>query len=110
MNILTPLTSAKVVKILEKVFSKPAKVKYSHIYLLADTLSSLYRYHQEFVIGVLDNVIEQVIIGLEQNDFKSNQRRIAETRYLGELYVYKMVDSSVVFELLYRIVTFGHRK
>ena len=98
------------VRILEKVFSKPGKVKYSHIYLLADTLSSLYRYHQEFVIGVIDNVVEQIIVGLEQNDFKSSQRRIAEARYLGELYVYKMVDSAVVFEMLYRIVTFGHRK
>ena len=98
------------VGILEKVFSKPAKVKYSHIYLLADTLSSLYRYHQGFVISVLDNIVEQIVVGLEQNDFKSNQRRIAEARYLGELYVYKMVDSAVVFEMLYRIVTFGHRK
>lgn len=109
-SVYTWLNYAKVVNILEKVFSKPAKVKYSHIYLLADTLSSLYRYHQPFVISVLDNVVEQIVVGLEQNDFKSNQRRIAEARYLGELYVYKMVDSAVVFEMLYRIVTFGHRK
>ena len=98
------------VQILEKVFSKPGKVKYSHIYFLADTLNSLYRYHQEFVIGVIDNIIEQIVVGLEQNDFKSNQRRIAEARYLGELYAYKMVDSAVVFEMMYRIVTLGHRK
>ena len=47
-------------------------------------------------------------MALNQNDFKFNQRRIAEAKYLGELYNYKMVDSTVIFDTLYRIVTFGH--
>ncbi|KAG8526512.1 uncharacterized protein KY384_008712 [Bacidia gigantensis] len=98
----------EVVTTLEKVFSKPWKVKYSNIYLLAILLGSLNRYHQDFVIMVIDNLIEQVTLGLEQNDFKFNQRRLAEIRYIGELYNYKMVDSSVIFDMLYRIVTFGH--
>ncbi len=48
------------------------------------------------------------MIGLEQNDFKFNQRRIAEVKYLGELYNYRMVDHPVIFDTLYRIMTFGH--
>lgn len=95
---------------LEKIFSKPGKVKYSNIHLLAILAGALYRYHQEFVITVVDNVMEQITLGLEQNDFKFNQRRIAEVKYLGELYNYKMVDSPVIFDTLYRIVTFGHGK
>lgn len=93
---------------MEKIFSKPGKVKYSNIYLLAVLIASLYRYHQDFVIMVIDNLFENITLGLEQNDFKSNQRRLAEVRYLGELYNYKMVDSSVIFDTLYRIVSFGH--
>jgi hypothetical protein len=34
----------------------------------------------------------RVTLGLEQNDFKFNQKRIAEIKYLGELYNYKMID------------------
>ena len=98
----------EVVSILEKVFSKPGKVKFSNIHLLAVLLSALYRYHQDFTIGVIDNVLEQVTLGLEQNDFKFNQRRVSEAKYLGELYNYKMVDSTVIFDTMYRIVTFGH--
>jgi regulator of nonsense transcripts 2 len=90
------------------VFSKPGKVKFSNIHLLAILASALYRYHQEFVIGIIDNVLEHITLGLEQNDFKFNQRRIADVKYLGELYNYKLVDSSVIFDMLYRIVTFGH--
>ncbi|KAK5538319.1 mRNA decay protein [Exophiala sp. CCFEE 6169] len=98
----------EVVEMLEKIFSKPAKVKFSNIHLLAVLLQALFRYHQDFAIGVIDNVLEQVTLGLEQNDFKFNQRRVADVKYLGELYNYKMVDSTVIFDTLYRIVTFGH--
>lgn len=100
----------EVVTILEKIFSKPGKVKFSNIHLLAILLGALNRYHQEFVIIVIDNVLEYVTLGLEQNDFKFNQRRIAEAKYLAELYNYKMLDSSVIFDLLYRVLTFGHGK
>lgn len=62
------------------------------------------------MIGIVDNVLEQVALGLEQNDFKFNQKRVAEVKYLGELYNYKIVDSPVIFDTLYRIVTFGHGK
>ncbi|KAI9807465.1 MAG: hypothetical protein M1833_000210 [Piccolia ochrophora] len=98
----------EVVDILTKVFSKPGKVKHSNIGLLAVMAGGLYRYHQDFVIGIVDDVLETITIGLEQNDFKHNQRRLAEVRYLGELYNYKMVDSPIIFDTLYRIVTFGH--
>ena len=99
---------AEVVIMLEKIFSKPGKVKFSSIHLLAVLLGALARYHQDFAITIIDNVLENIMLGLEQNDFKFNQRRIAEVKYLGELYNYKMVDSSTIFDTLYRIVTFGH--
>ena len=97
-------------ELLEKIFSKPGKVKYSNVHLLAMVVAALYRYHQDFVVSIIDTLLEQITLGLEQNDFKFNQRRIAEVKYLGELYNYKMVDSPVIFDTMYRIVTFGHRE
>lgn len=98
----------EVVATLHKVFSKPGKIKYGNIHLLAIVLGALYRYHANFVIGVIDHVIESVSFGLEQNDFKFNQRRIAEVKFLGELYNYRMLEHPVIFELMYKIMTFGH--
>lgn len=100
----------EVVSLLEKIFSKPGKVKYSNIHLLAMVVAALYRYHQDLVISIIDTLLDQITLGLEQNDFKFNQRRIAEVKYLAELYNYKMVDSPVIFDTMYRIVTFGHCK
>lgn len=98
----------EVVEILGKVFSKPGRVKYGNIHLLAILLGALYRYHPAFAVKVIDNVIESVSFGLEQNDYKYYQRRIAEVKYLGELYNYRMVEHPVIFDAMYRIVTFGH--
>ena len=95
---------------LEKIFSKPGKVKYGSVHLLAILLGSLQRYHQDFVVTVIDNVLEQITLGLEQNDFKFNQRRLAEVKYLAELYNFKMLDSPVIFDTLHRIVNFHHRE
>jgi regulator of nonsense transcripts 2 len=83
-------------------------VKYGNIHLLAILVSALHRYHQDFVTTIIDNVIEYIALGLEQNDFKFNQRRIAEVKYLGELYNYRMVDHPVIFDTMYKIMTFGH--
>jgi regulator of nonsense transcripts 2 len=97
-----------VVAILHKVFSKPGKVKYGNIHLLAVLLSALQRYHTEFVVRVIDTVIESILFGLEENEFQFNQRRIAEVKYIGELYNYRMLEHPVVFDTMYRIMTMGH--
>jgi regulator of nonsense transcripts 2 len=100
----------EVVNIIHKIFTKPGKIKYSNIHLLAVILSSLNRYHQEFCMSVIDDLLESITFGLELNDFQFNQRRIAEVKYLGELYIYRMVDSALIFDTLYRIVSYGHGK
>lgn len=53
-------------------------------------------------------MIESITFGLEQNDFRMNQRRIAEVKYLGEFYTYRLLEHPVIFDVMYRILTFGH--
>ena len=98
----------EVVEYLRKIFVKPGKIKFSNVYLLAVMLGALHRHHTAFAISVLDELLERIVAGLEFNDFKYNQRRIAEVKYLGELYIYRMVDSSLIFDTLYKILNYGH--
>ncbi|PWW73941.1 ARM repeat-containing protein [Tuber magnatum] len=98
----------EVVSLLFKVFTKIWRVRYNNVHILAILVGALGRYHQDFAYSVIDEVLEQISLGLEQNNFKHNQRRIAQVKYLGELYNYKLIDSPVIFDALYRIVTFGH--
>lgn len=94
---------------LHKVFARPWKVKYGNIGLLAMLTYDLQRYHSDFTIGIVDQVLEDIRRGLEQNVYSTNQRRLATMKYLGELYIYRLLSSSIIFDTLWTLVTFGHR-
>lgn len=91
-----------------KIFQKIWKIKFGNVHLVAILASGLNRYHTDFGVQVIDGVVEEIRIGLEHNIFKHNQRRIAVAKYLGELYNYRMIESPLIFDTLYSIVTFGH--
>lgn len=95
---------------LHKVFTKPWNIKYGAIPLTAMLTYDLQRYHPEFTIAVVDQVLEDIRRGLEQNIYNINQRRIATMKYLGELYIYRLISSSIIFDTLWTLVTFGHRE
>ncbi|KAG1175001.1 hypothetical protein G6F70_000728 [Rhizopus microsporus] len=98
----------KIRQLLVRIFQKIWKIKFSNIHLMAILASGLNRYHSDFGVQIVDGIIEEIRLGLEQNIFKHNQRRIAVVKYLGELYNYRMIESPLIFDTLYTIVTFGH--
>lgn len=100
----------EVKRYLHKVFTKPWKIKYGSIGLLAMLTYDLQRYRPAFAIAVVDQVLEDVRRGLEQNVYSTNQRRLATMKYLGELYIYRLLSSTIVFDTLWSLVTFGHRE
>ncbi|KAE9411364.1 ARM repeat-containing protein [Gymnopus androsaceus JB14] len=94
--------------ILFKIFTKPWKIKFGNISLMAMLTYDLQRYHPAFSISVVDQVLEDVRRGLEQNIYRTNQRRLATIKYLGELYIYRLISSAIIFDTLWSMVTFGH--
>lgn len=70
----------------------------------------LQRYHPGFAMAVVDQVLEDIRRGLEQNVYNTNQQRIATMKFLGELYIYRLLGSGIVFDTLWSLVTFGHRR
>ncbi|XP_038690259.1 regulator of nonsense transcripts UPF2-like isoform X1 [Tripterygium wilfordii] len=91
-----------------KCFMKVHKGKYGQIHLIASLTAGLSHYHDEFAVAVVDEVLEEIRNGLELNDYGTQQRRLAHMRFLGELYNYEHVDSSVIFDTLHLILVFGH--
>ncbi|XP_041998089.1 regulator of nonsense transcripts UPF2-like [Salvia splendens] len=91
-----------------KCFLKVHKGKYGQIHLIASLTAGLSRYHDDFAVAVVDEVLEEIRVGLELNEYGMEQQRIAYMRFLGELYNYELVDSSVIFDTLYLILSFGH--
>ncbi|KAL1517813.1 hypothetical protein ABEB36_001536 [Hypothenemus hampei] len=82
-------------------------VKYFNIRCLASLLSGIVGYQEEIGTKVVDGVLEDIRLGMEINLPKFNQRRVAQVKYLGELYNYRMVESADVFKVLYSLISFG---
>lgn len=90
-----------------KCLSRPWNVCYDIIASQASLVAGVMYYYEDVGLAVVDNVLEDIRSGMEINDPKFNQRRMACVRYLGELYNYRVVDSGVIFNELYSIITFG---
>ncbi|XP_076265048.1 UPF2 regulator of nonsense mediated mRNA decay [Rhynchophorus ferrugineus] len=82
-------------------------MKYFNIRCLANLLAGLVGYQEEIGTKVVDGVLEDIRLGMEVNLPKYNQRRVAQIKYLGELYNYRMVESADVFKVLYSLISFG---
>jgi regulator of nonsense transcripts 2 len=82
-------------------------VKFYNIRYLAALLAALNRDHQWITIAVVDGVVEDLLLMMEINEVQFNQRRIPMIRYFGELYNYRLSDSSLVLKILYSLITYG---
>ena len=98
-----PAVSQYVVKCLTKAYN----FRWHLIRPLADVVSALSSYQERPVTRVIDSVFEDIRAGLEIHSPKLAQRRVATTKYLGELYIYRLVDSQNVFNTLYSIISYG---
>ncbi|KAK3289206.1 Regulator of nonsense transcripts upf2 [Cymbomonas tetramitiformis] len=87
---------------------KVCKARYSQLSLCASIAAGLCRYHSSLGVSIVDNLIEEIRIGMQSNVSAAHQRRIAQMRLVGELYNYRLVDSKVVFELLYMVLSWGY--
>ncbi|KAG5683793.1 hypothetical protein PVAND_013057 [Polypedilum vanderplanki] len=90
-----------------KCLTKAYTFRWHLIRSLADVVSALSSYQEKAVTRVIDGVFEDIRAGLEIHSPKLAQRRIAMAKYLGELYIYRLVDSQNVFNTLYSIISYG---
>lgn len=58
---------------------------------------------------VVDGVMEDIRLGMEVNLPKYSQRRVAMIKYLGELYNYRMVESSDIFKVTSNFISFTNK-
>lgn len=98
-----PAESEYVVRCLTKAWN----FRWHLIRPLADVVSALSSFQEKPVTRVIDSVFEDIRAGLEIHSPKLAQRRVAMSKYLGELYIYRLIDSQNVFNTLYSIISYG---
>ncbi|KAJ2617609.1 mRNA decay protein [Coemansia sp. RSA 1365] len=91
-------------------FTKIWKIKHSNVGPTTMILEALGRLYPWFRISVVDAVIENIKLGLERNMFDRSQRRISEVHYIGEMLAHRIVDASLVFDLVRMFLRHGHHE
>lgn len=79
---------------------------YESLYQVASLLSMMAKYRDFFVIDVIDALFENIQMGIERNDFREMPLRVRQMKLLGELYNYRLVDSTLIFDTMYQLI--GH--
>ena len=75
--------------------------KFNNIRYGASLIAGLVSYHDWVGIHIVEDILENMRVGMELNDAKYNQKRLAVAKFLGELYNYRLIDSSVVFKVIF---------
>jgi len=100
-----PLQEPVAREFLLKTLLNVRSIKISCIPVLASLISGLSNYHDDIAIDFVDAVLEEVQIGVEQDDYTQHQHRVSFMILLGELYNNaRLVDSETVFNTLYMIL------
>lgn len=87
--------------------SAPWNCRFNCVQHLASLVSGIMYYYEWVGFSVVDNILEDIRVGMEVNHPKFNQRRIASVKFLGELYNFRVVDSTIIFNSLFSFITFG---
>lgn len=112
--ILMPWNDKEFIEYFDHLIIKIWKLKYSNIpsiALILFRLSNISLYHKGIILDLIDELFEMIRVGMEENIFQHNQKRLALTKFVGELYNKgsgKLISFETILELLYQVITFGH--
>ena len=100
-----PLDNEDVVSYIQKCIMKLTFYgKFINMNVVSVFLACLKKNAEFLVIRVVDNLIEDILEGLERNDYKENQHRILAIRFLGELYQFMVINSELIFGILNMLI------
>eukprot|EP00178_Gracilaria_changii_P009646 TRINITY_DN280_c0_g1_i1.p1 TRINITY_DN280_c0_g1~~TRINITY_DN280_c0_g1_i1.p1 ORF type:complete len:1434 (-),score=266.93 TRINITY_DN280_c0_g1_i1:7557-11858(-) len=91
-----------------KKFVKISRARFSTIPYVAALIGSVQKEKPGIVTSVIDSLLESIRTGMEKNDGRESQRRLAEVHLLGELHKCGIVDEKVIYNVLYLFITLGH--
>ena len=99
-----PLAEEEVTNFFLKTLLDVRSIKVSCIPSLALLVSGIARYHDYITVDFVDAVLEEIIVGLEQDDYAQHQHRVSFMILLGELNNARLVDASIIFNTLYLVL------
>lgn len=91
-----------------KAAMKLARYKYTSIPNLADCLSGIAKHYPNVLTRLLDTCLEEIQRAIEIPYKRDIQRIIGYTKLIGELYNFTAIPSTLIFDLLFHLIHYGH--
>lgn len=91
-----------------QIFLKPEEISLDRLRFLAKVLRRLGPEFTNLALQILDTLVENVIRGLELNDYRHNVARIAHIKLLAALCDTNAVAMKCAFDLMFKILCYGH--
>ncbi len=85
-----------------------SKGRYQSIPLAASVVAGLSRFYENIAIHLVDQLIDEILCGLQHAPVFGQQRSIANVRFIGELYNYEVINSRMVFFVLWSLLYHAH--
>lgn len=90
------------------VYTKPEELILDRLELMAEVLKRLDKKNAFLIPIVIDALTENVIRGLELNDYRQNNSRIAHMKFFAALFNRKVISFKCIIDLLFKVVCFEH--
>ncbi|KRZ67531.1 Regulator of nonsense transcripts 2, partial [Trichinella papuae] len=98
-------SDAKVVNYVVRIFSEPWLLRAQYFNCIASVLCGIAEFYPIVGVRVADNVLEIFRSSLESDTMLNQQQRMSLCMYMGELYNYKLINTSAYFNSLYLLLT-----
>lgn len=90
-----------------KCFVRLHRMRFPAIQPTVRVLYNIARERKQLVVCIIDTLLETVRVDLEENDFRKQQQRLMAVAYLAEIYRFHLINTHVILDLLYQLITFG---
>ncbi len=84
------------------------KGRYKSIQAVVAIIANLRRTKPELLARVTDSILEELHFGMENPNFRDQQRSIIYAKLLGEMHCQALVSGSIIIDQLYEFVNFDH--
>ncbi|KAK6198184.1 uncharacterized protein RJT21DRAFT_128616 [Scheffersomyces amazonensis] len=105
-NEISKLDLIKNESFIVECFSHPDLINYNNIHALAFVLKAIQV--KNIIIRTIDFLIENIIRGMEENDYRRNRIRMAHIKYVAEIFNLRLINFKFINTLLNKILCYGH--
>jgi len=81
--------------------------RYDNIHMVAAIVADMSKFFPEFGVVVIDRLIEDMRAALAGEIELSNQRRILDVKFFGELFVFQCFEYQLAIDMLYMLIRYA---